>query len=122
VHFDRNRYSVPCEAAGKVVQIKAYAGRLKVVEGGKLLAEHKREFGRDKTVYDPWHYVPLLDRKPGALRNDAQFTAWKLPEAIEQIREVLRRYDDWDRPSSPGFSPPFPAMVSTWSPKPVGWP
>ena len=97
VHFDRNRYSVPCEAAGKVVQVKAYAGRLKVVEGGKLIAEHKREFGRDKTIYDPWHYVPLLDRKPGALRNGAPFTAWALPEAIEQVREVLRRYDDWDR-------------------------
>ena len=97
VHFDRNRYSVPCESAGKVVQVKAYAGRLKVVEGGKLIAEHTREFGRDKTVYDPWHYVPLLDRKPGALRNGAPFTAWELPEPIEQVREVLRRYDDWDR-------------------------
>ncbi len=97
VHCDRNRYSVPCEAVGKVVQVKVYADWIKVVDGGRLIAEHKREFGRDKTAYDPWHYVPLLERKPGVLRNGAPFMAWNLPEPIEQVREVLRRYDDWDR-------------------------
>jgi hypothetical protein len=70
VHFARNRSSVLCAAAGKILQVKACAGRLKDVDGGKLIAEHTQKFGRDKTVYDFWHYVPLLDRTPGALRND----------------------------------------------------
>ena len=97
VHVDNNRYSVPCDAAGKAVHVKVYAERIKVVRGDKAIAEHRREFGRDKTIYEPLHYVPILDRKPGALRNGAPFSAWKLPESIEQIREALRRHDDWDR-------------------------
>ena len=97
VRFDRNQYSVPCEEAGKDVEVKAYAERIKVVRGGKQLAEHKRAFGRDKAIYEPWHYVPLLERKPGALRNGAPFQSWALPEPFEQIREALRRYADWDR-------------------------
>ena len=97
VHVDSNRYSAPCDAAGKPVQVKVYADRIKVVLGDKAIAEHKREFGRDKTIYEPLHYVPLLERKPGALRNGVPFTTWKLPESMEQIREALRRHDDWDR-------------------------
>ena len=43
--------------------------------------EDARRFGRDQTVYDPWHYVPVLARKPGALRNGAPFKDWTLPGA-----------------------------------------
>jgi hypothetical protein len=42
---------------------------------GTIVGEHARSFGRNQTVYDPWHYVPVLARKPGALRNDAPFWA-----------------------------------------------
>lgn len=37
--------------------------------------------------FEPWHYVPLLDRKPGALRNGAPFVDWQLPDAMHRIRE-----------------------------------
>jgi hypothetical protein len=43
------------------------------------VAEHSRSFGRGDTLYDPWHYVPVLARKPGALRNGAPFKDWVLP-------------------------------------------
>lgn len=97
VTFDRNRYSVPVSAVRRTVQVRAYADRIVIVEDGSVLAEHVRQFGRDKTVFDPWHYLPLLERKPGALRNGAPFRDWVLPEALLRARAALERFPDWDR-------------------------
>ena len=57
--------------------------------GERVVGTHARAFGRGGTVYNPWHYVPVLARKPGALRNGAPFKHWVLPAAIERVR-VLR--------------------------------
>ena len=54
-------------------------------------------FGRGETIYDPWHYVPVLARKPGALRNGAPFQDWVLPSAMERVRRRLKAVDDGDR-------------------------
>src|SRR3954463_6069492 len=48
-------------------------------------------------IYDPWHYVPVLARKPGALRNGAPFKDWPLPASLERVRRKLRGFDDGDR-------------------------
>ena len=56
-----------------------------------------RRFGRDQTIYDPWHYVPVLARKPGALRNGAPFKDWVLPSRLERVRRKLAGADDGDR-------------------------
>ena len=69
VRFDNNKYSVVASAVGRPVEIHAYADRIVVRQDGRIVAEHPRSFGRGDTVYDPWHYVPVLARKPGALRN-----------------------------------------------------
>jgi hypothetical protein len=66
-------------------------------QAGAAIAEHARAFGRGETVYDPWHYVPVLARKPGALRNGAPFRDWVLPAAIEKVRRRLKGSDDGDR-------------------------
>lgn len=97
VHFDRNRYSVPSPAVGRPVEVLAYADRILVRQDGAVLAEHERQFGRGKTSYDPWHYVPVLHRKPGALRNGAPFKDWTLPAELERIRRRLKRKPDGDR-------------------------
>jgi hypothetical protein len=73
VRFDNNRYSVSAHAVGRPVEIRAYADRIELRQAGKLVGEHARCFGRDQTRFDPWHYVPVLARKPGALRNGAPF-------------------------------------------------
>ena len=54
-------------------------------------------FGRDQTIYNPWHYVPGLARKPGALRNGAPFKDWVLPAHLERVRSRLKGSDDGDR-------------------------
>jgi hypothetical protein len=98
VSFDHNRYSVDCRQTGKTVQMRVYATRILIVRDGEIVAAHVREFGRDKTIFNPWHYLPALETKPGALRNGSPFKNWELPEGIETIRNQLRRrYADWDR-------------------------
>ena len=97
VRFDNNKYSVNASAVGRPVEIQAYADRIVIRQDGRIVAEHSRCYGRGETVYDPWHYVPVLARKPGALRNGAPFKDWVLPAALERVRRKLAGSDDGDR-------------------------
>ena len=97
VRFDNNKYSVMAKALGRPVEVHAYADRIVIRQDGAIVAEHARSYGRGQTVYDPWHYVPVLARKPGALRNGAPFKNWVLPGAIERVRRKLAAADDGDR-------------------------
>ena len=97
VRFDNNKYSVNASAVGRPVEIHAYADRIVVRQDGRVVAEHVRHHGRGETIYDAWHYVPVLARKPGALRNGAPFKDWVLPAALERVRRKLAGSDDGDR-------------------------
>ena len=97
MRFDTNTYSVNAKAVGRPVEIHAYAHRIVIRQDGIVVAEHGRAFGRDRAIYDPWHYVPVLARKPGALRNGAPFKDWVLPSALERVRRKLAGSDDGDR-------------------------
>ena len=97
VRYDRNQYSVASSAAAKPVELKAYADRVVIRHQGKIVAIHARCFGRDQVIYDPWHYVPILARKPGALRNGAPFRDWDLPDSLRRVRAHFSDLDDGDR-------------------------
>ena len=97
VRYDRNQYSVPCQAAGKTVTIRAKALEIIVVKDGRQIACHKRSFARDQTVYDPWHYLDILERKPGALRNGTPFKDWDLPSGLKRLRVRLSQRPGGDR-------------------------
>jgi hypothetical protein len=97
VRFDRNRYSVDAKAAVRPVSIHAYADRVVIRMDGEVVAEHARVFGRDRTVYEPWHYVPVLARKPGALRNGAPFRDWEPSPMLAAVRHKLGKSNDADR-------------------------
>ena len=97
ISFDRNRYSVMAKAARRAVQVRAYADRIVVRLDDEVIAEHARSFGRDRMILDPWHYLPVLARKPGALRNGAPFQDWELPPALTRLRRKLGSGDDADR-------------------------
>jgi transposase len=97
VRFDNNKYSVNASAVGRPVEIHAYADRIVIRQDGRAVAEHARHHGRGETIYDPWHYVPVLARKPGALRNGAPFKDWVLPAALERVRRKLAGSHDGDR-------------------------
>ena len=97
VRFDNNRYSVSSRAVGRPVEVHAYAARIVIRQDGVVVGEHSRSFARGETIYDPWHYVPVLARKPGALRNGAPFKDWLLPTSLERVRRKLKNVDDGDR-------------------------
>jgi transposase len=97
VRFDANRYSVACEAAGRRLTLRAYAERIEIVHDERIVAEHVRSFDRYQTIYNPWHYVPALAHKPGALRNGAPFADWSLPAGLSGVRRKLQRHADGDR-------------------------
>lgn len=97
VAYDRNRYSVNASAVGKTAMIRAYANRIVIVHDGEVIGEHRRQFGRDKVIYDAWHYLEVLKHKPGALRNGAPFKDWQLPEPLMEIRQTLSKRPDGDR-------------------------
>ena len=97
VRIDRNSYSVPAQWAGKVVSARLAADTLRVVAEGQVVAEHVRRFGRDQLVCDPWHYLPVLEKKPGALRHGAPFQDWDLPAAIRAVRDRILGQPKGDR-------------------------
>ncbi len=80
-----------CRAACKKDPL---SGVIVVRCAGEVVAEHARCFGRGRTVYDPWHYLPVLARKPGALRNGAPFQDWSLPPALTRLKAKLGRGDE----------------------------
>jgi transposase len=97
VVLDRNRYSVPAAFAGRAVSVRSTASEIRIVADGAVIAEHARRFGRDQLICDPWHYLPILERKPGALRNGVPFREWQLPIAIQLVRDHILKQPKGDR-------------------------
>lgn len=64
---------------------------------GQMIADHRRHFGRDQLICDPWHYLPVLEKKPGALRNGAPFVTWALPVSIKVARDRVLKQPKGDR-------------------------
>ena len=91
----RNRYSVPCEWACQMVSTRLYPQRVDVVADDRLVASHSRQFSRGLTVYDWQHYIDLVQRKPGALRNGAPFL--DMPAPLLRLRQMLLRHAGGDR-------------------------
>ncbi len=87
IQYECNRYSVPSQYAGQKVSLHIYARHLKVVAEQTVIAEHARNFGKYQTFFEPWHYVPLLKKKPGALRNGAPFKHWALPQPLLVLKK-----------------------------------
>lgn len=97
VNFEGNRYSVPCSLVGKRVTLHIRLDTVQIVNEHEVIAEHARIWEKGQTAYNPWHYLPLLKRKPGALRNGEPFKHWPLPEAIKKLQKHLMKQPKGDR-------------------------
>jgi hypothetical protein len=95
VRVSRNRYSVPCEFAGQRVSTRLYPTQVSVVAGDTMVASHDRLTDRGQVCYDWQHYIPLVERKPGALRNGAPFA--DMPVPLQQLRHGLLRHPGGDQ-------------------------
>ena len=99
VNYDTNMYSVECAYVGLAVHIQSYAWSIIIMHEDNIIGQHNRCFDRYQRIYNPWHYVPALERKPGALRNGAPFKDLMilLPEAFRSIRNKLQAHKDSDK-------------------------
>ena len=100
ISFERNRYSVPASFANRPVSLRIYPTRLVVAAEGQIICEHPRVIQRShqlppRTLYDWRHYLAVLQRKPGALRNGAPFA--ELPPAFRQLQDLMLRRPGGDR-------------------------
>jgi transposase len=89
VTVQRNRYSVPCHLANQKVALHLYPGRIEVSAEHAIVACHTRLLDRNQVSYDWQHYIPLIEKKPGALRNGAPFA--EMPAPFAQLQTALRR-------------------------------
>jgi transposase len=99
VHVERNRYSVPASYANRPISVRLYADRVVMAAEGQVIAEHVRQINRNhdggRTIYDWRHYLSVLQRKPGALRNGAPFA--DLPEGFRRLQTLLLARPGGDR-------------------------
>ena len=91
----RNRYSVPCELVGKKVSTRLYPNRVDVALGDAIVAIHERLSDAGRVNYDWQHYIELVQRKPGALRNGAPFA--DMPVPLQRLRQGLLRRAGGDK-------------------------
>ena len=95
VSVERNKYSVPSRFANGKLSIRLYPDRIEAHDEDGLVARHERSFERGEVRYDWRHYVELIERKPGALRNGAPFA--DMPEPLQRLRAALVRRAGGDR-------------------------
>lgn len=101
--YDNMKTAVDKVGAGKQRSVNArfesmtghYPAHLLVVAADGECVTLKRSFERDQTIYDWTHYISLIERKPGALRNGAPFKA--MPEPLLELQRQLLKNLGGDR-------------------------
>ena len=89
VRYKANDYSVPVAYGHREVLIRGYVDRVVISCGAEVIARHPRSYEREDLIFDPLHYLPLLERKIGALDQAAPLRGWELPEAFATLRRLL---------------------------------
>ena len=89
VRYRTNDYSVPVAYGHMEVVVRGYVGEVVISNGAEVIARHRRSYERDDFVFDPIHYLPLLERKTGALDQAAPLVGWELPEEFGVLRRLL---------------------------------
>jgi transposase len=92
VHYETNRYSVPVKYARKTVTVKAYPFTIDIYDGTHKLASHSRCYEREQDIFDPLHYLALLEQKPGAFEYAKPMRRWRRdwPPSYQQMLDKLK--------------------------------
>jgi transposase len=90
VTFQTNRYSVPVEWANHSLFLRAFVERVEISNGSRVLAVHPRCYQREQDVLNPFHYLPLLRERPGALDHAKPLKHWPHPPILDQYLAALR--------------------------------
>ena len=89
VRYERNDYSVPTAYGHRPVLVKGYVDEVVIACGAEIIARHPRSYGREDFIFDPRHYLALLERKIGALDQAAPLQGWDLPDEFATLRRLL---------------------------------
>ena len=89
MRYRANDYSAPVAYGHRDVLVKGYVDRVVISWGSEVIARHHRSYQRDDFVFDPVHYLPLLEQKTAALDQAAPLQGWDLPEEFATLRRLL---------------------------------
>ena len=91
VRYRTNDYSVPVAFAHRDLQVKGYVDKVVIACGAEIVARHSRSYEKADLIFDPLHYLPLLEEKVGALDQAAPLKGWDLPEEFATLHRLLER-------------------------------
>jgi transposase len=93
VVFETNRYSVPAVYAGKQLVLRAFPFKIEVLALDQVIASHPRSFGRERDIFDPLHYLALLEQRPGAFEHAQPLRQWRKqwPESYERLLQGMQQ-------------------------------
>ena len=89
VRYHNNDYSVPVAYGHRQVWVRGYVDRVVIGCGAEVIARHPRSYEGEDMVFDPLHYLPLIERKIGALDQAAPLAGWELPDAFATLRRLM---------------------------------
>ena len=89
VRYRGNDYSVPTAYGFQDVMVKGFVAEVVILCRGEAIARHPRSYGQGVFVFDPLHYLALIETKPNALDQAAPLQGWDLPEAFQHLRHLL---------------------------------
>ena len=89
VRYRANDYSVPTRYGHRQVLLKGYVDEIVICCGSEEIARHRRSYEREELIFDPLHYLALLERKTNALDQAAPLAGWELPEQFAYLRRLL---------------------------------
>jgi transposase len=89
VRYRTNDYSVPVEWGHREVLVKGFVHEVVICAASEVIARHPRSYEREDMIFDPLHYLALLEQKPNALDQAAPLAGWDLPEGFLQLRRLM---------------------------------
>jgi transposase len=89
VRYKTNDYSVPVAYGHRDVWLRGYVDEVVIGCGGDLIARHPRSYEREDVVFDPVHYLPLIEQKINAFDQAAPLADWDLPPEFETLRRLM---------------------------------
>ena len=89
VRYRLNDYSVPTSYGHRDVLVRGYVHEVVISCGAEVIARHPRSYERQDFVFEPLHYLALIEQKTNALDQAAPLAGWRLPEEFATLRRLL---------------------------------
>ncbi len=89
VRYETNDYSVPVEYGHRQVLVKAFVWEVVICAASEIIARHRRSYEREEMIFNPLHYLALLEQKTNALDQAAPLQGWQLPDEFGELRRLM---------------------------------